>query len=256
MGEVQSNLFVTGNSSGLGWGLTEAYLARGRRVYGCSRRGCDLKGELRDVRCDLSDLDAIGSALGQLLADAERLELVILNAGILGEIRELSSTSLEEIRRVMDVNVWSNKVIMDWLHGWGRPVEQVVMISSGASVLGNKGWGAYALSKAALNMLAKLYAHEFPNTHIAAIAPGLIDTAMMDYLCGEVDAGAFPAMQRIRQARGTEVMPAPRPAAERLAEAIPSLRDYASGSYVDIRQILAPEEYEQLLRAQEVLPRR
>lgn len=118
---------------------------------------------MRDVRCDLSDLDAIGAALDGLLGNAERLELVILNAGI-----------LDEIKRVMDVNVWSNKAIMDWLHGWGRLIEQVVMISSGASVLGNKGWGAYALSKAALTMLARFYAHEFPDTHIAAVAPCLL----------------------------------------------------------------------------------
>ncbi len=80
---------------------------------------------------------------------------------------------------------------MDWLLEWGRPVRQVIMVSSGATVLGNKGWGAYALSKAGLNMLARLYDHEFPDTHISALAPGLIDTAMMDYLCVEAGPGGI-----------------------------------------------------------------
>jgi len=47
--------------------------------------------------------------------------------------------------------------------------------------------GGYALSKAALDVLAKLYAHEFTQTHITPLAPGIIDRAMMDHLCEEED---------------------------------------------------------------------
>ena len=44
------NLLITGNSSGLGYGLTEEYLSRGYAVYGLSRRGCQgLDGKLADV---------------------------------------------------------------------------------------------------------------------------------------------------------------------------------------------------------------
>ena len=171
---------------------------------------------------------------------------MVLNAGILGEIKELNQTPLDDLKRVMEINLWANKVVMDWLHRWGRPIGQVVMISSGASVLGNRGWGGYALSKAALNMLARLYAHEFPATHITAIAPGIIDTSMMDHLCGEADAEAFPALQRLRQARGTEAMPGPEQAAERLVSVLPRLREWPSGSFVDIREILDPAGYRAL----------
>lgn len=247
MSDKAGQLFITGNSSGLGRGLTEAYLERGWRVYGCSRRGCDLGGDLTNVHVDLASFAAVPTALAQLLDGVERLDLVILNAGAVGEIRELTRTPLEEIRQLMDINTWANKVIMDWLHGSGVDIEQIVMVSSGAAVLGNKGWGGYALSKAALNMLARLYSHEFTTTHITAIAPGLIDTAMMDHLCNEVDTAGFPALERIRKARGTAAMPDPRTAAERLTGAFDRLRDYPSGSYVDIRRIVAPGEYEELL---------
>lgn len=249
MTRTPRHLFITGNSAGLGRALAQAYLGRGWRVYGCSRRGCDLTGDLRDAKCDLAHPDAIPPVLTSLLDGVPRLDLVILNAGVLGEIALLTQTPLAEIQRVMDVNVWANKVIMDWLHAWGRPIDQVVMISSGASVLGNKGWGAYALSKATLNMLARLYAHEFADTHISAIAPGLIDTSMMDYLCGDVDPQAFPALGRIRQARGTDAMPDPGAAAERIIGVLPELKAFESGSYVDIRQILVPDEYAQLMQA-------
>lgn len=249
MTQTGNRVLITGNSSGLGLGFTQHYLERGFRVYGCSRRGCGgLEGHLRDTRCDLSDFNQVGPALENLLSDANRLDLVILNAGTLGEIKPLAETSIEEIQQVMDINVWANKAVMDWLHQWGRPVEQVVMISSGASVLGNSGWGAYALSKSALNMLARLYSHEFPDTHVSAVAPGLIDSPLMDYLCKVPDPQQFPALKRIREARGTEGMPKPREAAERVARVLPELKQrFPSGSFVDVREILAPDEYRKLM---------
>ena len=155
--------------------------------------------------------------LDELLGAVDKLDLVILNAGILGEIRDIATTPLAELQRIVDINVWSNKVILDWLAASQVEVDQVIAISSGASILGNKGWGGYALSKSALNMLVKLYAHELSDTHIASLAPGLIDSDMMNYLCEEADAERFPALQRLREARSTEAMQTPRQAAANIA---------------------------------------
>jgi NAD(P)-dependent dehydrogenase (short-subunit alcohol dehydrogenase family) len=239
------NAFITGISSGLGLGLARRLGDRGWGVYGCSRRGCALPN-VHDIRLDLGDEVAVAPTLDRLLSDIEGLELVVLNAGVLGEIRDLSTTPLADLQGVMAVNVWANKLILDWLHAWGRPVAQIVLISSGAAVLGSRGWGGYALSKATLNMLAKLYAHEFDGTHITALAPGIIDTAMMDHLCDEADVETFPALERLRRARGTAAMPGPDKAAARLLSVLPQLRGYPSGSFVDIRQILDPDEYTRL----------
>lgn len=235
-----SAALITGNSSGLGHALTERYLAQGWTVYGMSRRGCaGLEGDLHDVRCDLAHPEAIVPALSQLLPGVTTVDLLILNAGMLGRIRELTETPLEELLHIMQVNVWANKTILDWLHDRNVQIKQVVMISSGAAVNGHKGWGAYSLSKATLNMLAKLYAHEFPNTHFAAFAPGLIDTAMQDYLCDpdEVDAQRFPSVMKLRDARGTARMPTSENVARRIAATIPKLHRYPSGSFVDIRTL-------------------
>ncbi|MFP4154784.1 MAG: SDR family NAD(P)-dependent oxidoreductase [Halothiobacillaceae bacterium] len=240
------NVLITGNSSGLGRGLTEAALARGWTVFGLSRRGCDLPG-VHDVRCDLADHEAIGPAINRLLAGVGRLELVILNAGVLGEIADLQDTDLESLKQVMEINVWANKTLIDALIGRGVAVGQIVGISSGAAVLGNRGSSGYALSKAALNMLLRLYARELPQAHVSALAPGLIDSRMIDTLCSASDPVRFPALERIRAARGTDRMLAPREAAERVLSVLPALLDFPSGEFVDIRQIDAPEEYAELM---------
>lgn len=236
---MTKHVFITGNSSGLGRGLTKCYLARGWSVFGLSRRGCSgLEGKLHDIRCDLANIDEIPKALDALLDDVEKLDLVILNAGVLGNIQDMSETSLEEIRELMNINVWANKQIMDWLLQSTIAIDQIVVISSGAAVNGNRGWGAYALSKATLNMLAKLYSRELTQTHIIALAPGLVDSAMQDYLCDQVTDPRFSSsVDKLRAARGTPAMPTPEQAGELIVEAIPSLKSFPSGEFVDIRNL-------------------
>ena len=60
------------------------------------------------------------------------------------------------------------------------------------------------------------------------------------------DVDAFPALQRLRDARGTAAMPEPPQAAQRLLSVLASLRERPSGSFVDIREILDPAEYARL----------
>lgn len=246
---TSKNVFISGNSSGLGKGLTAELLTKGYHVYGCSRRGCQLNGNITDIQCDLTNFNTLPAALDQLLNPVKALDLVILNAGILGKLKNMSDTSQHELRQIMDTNVWSNKFILDYLLQSGIEIKMIIMISSGAAVLGNKGWGGYALSKAALNMLARLYAHEFDKTAIFSIAPGLVDSKMMDYLCSEADSDQFPALKRIQQAKQNNKILSPKAAAQRILSALPSLAEYESGSFIDLREILAPEEYAELMHA-------
>lgn len=233
------NVLITGNSSGLGLGLTRALLAQGAIVWGCSRRGCPIHDDdgLRDRRIDLGNLGNLEHHLERLLSDCLRLDLVVLNAGILGRIRPISDTDVHDLEHLMRVNVWSNKVILDWLIERAIPVAQVIAISSGAAVNMSYGWGGYSLSKAALNNLIRLYAEEMPDTHLTALAPGLVDTAMQDYLCGEVDTAAFPSVQKLKDARGTARMPSPDAAAEHLLGLLERLRQGPSGQFVDVRSL-------------------
>ncbi len=239
---MRKNTLITGTSRGLGKAFAMQLLQTGYSVYGCARGKSAIEhDQYQHGEIDLAQLSQIEESLQTLLDGVKELDLIILNAGILGDIKAIADFDMDEISHIMDVNVWSNKVILDTVFKSKVPVGQVVLISSGAAVNGSKGWGAYALSKATLNMLSQLYAAEFTDTHFISLAPGLIDTDMQRYLCNPegVDEQQFSTMGRLRSAQGTAEMPNAQQAAELILEKLPSIIEKTqSGSFVDIRSFV------------------
>lgn len=231
------HVLITGHSRGLGAALCQRHLAAGDEVWGLSRGAAahSVPG-LHEGRCDLALLDQVTARLEALVPAETVLDRVYLNAGVLGRIANLRDTPLADLSAVMDINVWANKLVLDWLAARTTPVAEVVLVSSGAGVTGNHGWGAYALSKAALNMLAQLYAHEMPSTHLLALAPGLVDTDMQGLL-RQVDVARFPSVARLQRAHGTPDMPDADTVAARIFSAWPRLRALPSGSFIDLRRL-------------------
>ena len=232
-------IFISGVSSGLGYGLAKVYLAMGYEVYGCSRREPkDLVEQgLHFAGIDLNDSVTGKRDFCKLINDVPNFDLVILNAGKLGQIRDMKETSLEDLRETMEINVWSNKWLLDCLFADERGIKQVVAISSGASQSGSRGWNGYSLSKSALNMLIKLYAGERSQTHFTSLAPGLIDTAMQDYLTSLPKDPRYKPLDILKAAKGTEIMPDGETCARRLIGVFPKLLQVESGSYADIRKL-------------------
>lgn len=232
------NILITGVSSGLGHGLAEAFLQQGATVYGCSRRKPNdlVEKGLRFESIDLTEAASAALAFEKWIGGIDCWDLVILNAGKLGEIRDMAETPLDDLRETMEINVWSNKWMLDALFIQSEQIKQVVAISSGASQSGNRGWNGYGISKAALNMLIQLYAAEQTGTHFSSLAPGLIDTAMQDYLTTEADAERYETVRRLKEAKGTPNMPDGRTCADLLIKRFPRLLNQPSGAYSDIRK--------------------
>ncbi len=241
---MTETVMISGCSRGLGRALAQRYLEAGHRVIGFSRsRTAELSDRYPDrfhyQAVDLRDLDRAGPILAQWFSDLglEGFHHVILNAGMLSEIRDMKDTPLDDMRAAMEVNTWANKMLLDQVLGMHLKPRQVVAISSGASVSGSRGWNGYSLSKAALNMLIKLYAEEEPGVHFTALAPGLVDTAMQDYLCGLDDDEKYKTIHRLKESRHTSKMPQPDEAAALLFKVIPELVHRPSGRFVDVREM-------------------
>jgi len=228
----RKNILITGVGSGLGEALVREYLAQGDKVYAIGRtfpKIFDKDPHFFFFPYDLSQTFMIKAEIKAFIMD-HSFDVVILNAGILGDIQMLNQTNLAKIKEVMELNVWANKELIDTLNEYAH-VKQIVGISSGAAVNGSKGWGAYSLSKAGLNMLLSVYAKELPDIHFTALAPGIIDTSMVRHIINKVDDRIFPSAKKLKKGD----IQTPREAAKRLISLFDSLLEYESGSFLDVR---------------------
>ena len=229
---MQKNILITGCSSGLGLALTNYYLEKGFNVYGISRNKPDIKNEnFIHKSFDLSNISEIKNQLTSFIEEIKEFDTVFLNAGMLGKIEILSELSIEELNEVYSLNVYANKEILDIL--MNIKVKNIIIISSGASKNGYKGWGAYSLSKAGVNMLVNLYSNEMLNTKIIALAPGVIKTPMTDYIRFKLDENIFPSVKKLNEG----IVQTPDETAQKIFQLTEKLDAFSSGSYVDIRDI-------------------
>lgn len=228
-------VLITGISSGLGRALAGYYIRQSTTKLLAMGRSCpeELTGHCTFFPCDLADSQAIDRATTLVSREIDRLDLAILNAGILGEIQDLRQTSVEILEHLMQVNVWANKRLIDHLSQKLRTFDQVVAISSGASINGHRGWGGYSLSKAALNMLIRLYSRELVHTHFTALAPGVVRTPMVEHIINKVDDTRFPSARVLKEGN----ILSPQNAARIVAEACEKVRLLPSGEYRDVRNM-------------------
>ena len=230
-------VFITGSSRGLGEAFANHYLNEGSKVYGLGRSELDSCGYAYK-KVDVSDTEALEKELSILFKGTESLDLVILNAGILGRIQDMSLCEMDQLKKEMDINMWANKTILDFFIKNGMKVKQVIAISSGASVNGSLGWNGYSLSKAALNMLIKLYASEMKDTHLTSLAPGLIKTQMLDgILLGDHDTQRYSSVQSLRDSEEKGLIYSAESVVKKISEVLPKLLENTSGSFIDIRDI-------------------
>ena len=216
-------VLITGINRGIGKGLVEEYLKKGYEIYAIGRS--NPFDDIHFYKCDLRAIERIKEAIESFNTE---FDLVILNVGILGEIKLLKEWSVKELEDIFLVNVWSNKVLIDFL----APItKKIVAISSGAAISGNAGWGGYALSKCALNMMVNIYAKEI-DSKIYALAPGVIDTDMVQKVISG-DRNRFESLNRV-DASKIEL----NKGINRLVKAIDMLDEYPSGSFLDIRNML------------------
>ena len=229
---MQKNILITGCSSGLGLALTNYYLQKGFKVYGISRNKPEIQNQnFIHISFDLSKISEIKTSLTTILKEIKNLDLVFLNAGMLGKIKILQELSIEEMQEVYSLNVYANKELLDIL--MQIDVKNIFIISSGASKTGYKGWGSYSLSKAGVNMLVNLYSNEMFNTKIIALAPGVIKTPMTDYIRFELDENIFTSAKKLNEGLVLTAFET----AIKIDAFVNRINKFETGSYVDIRQI-------------------
>jgi NAD(P)-dependent dehydrogenase (short-subunit alcohol dehydrogenase family) len=196
---------ITGASRGLGAATARAYAREGahcillaRTVGGLEEVDDQIKaigGSATLVPLDVTDgpgIDRLGAALYERY---RRLDVLVGNAAILGTLSPIGHIEPKTFEQVMAVNVSANwRLIrsLDPLLGLSE-AGRAIFVTSGVSRQAVPYWGAYAASKAALDMLVGIYAAEVAHTKVRVnlFDPGPMRTAMRQ----QAFPGEDPAQQ-------------------------------------------------------------
>jgi benzil reductase ((S)-benzoin forming) len=238
--------FITGVSSGIGLAMANKLLDEGYFVYGCSRtipRELNKNAKFKHFKIDLSKFWIIKKFLEVLFKDekSKKFDLVFLNAGIFGAPPNLASkVKLDNFQNVLDVNLTANKIVLDYLINKGFSINTCLISSSIAGVRLRAGTLSYAVSKAALNALIKIYALENPKIFFALIGLCNVDTKLSKSAISGRKIKLFPELVELKRRFETaDYISSPEERAQNLYNVISNkIKKIESGCFIDIRTLL------------------
>lgn len=197
-------VLITGANRGLGLEFARQYAERGWTVI-ATARAPEEAAELQSLKtrypevmlARLDVLDEIGlHALADSLSDVT-IDVLINNAGVLGELREqtLGTFDYATFQNVLGVNTYGPLAVSEAFkaHVARSNLRKIVGITSGSGVIsGRVGGGTYfyKASKIGLNMVFRVLAEDLAAADItvALIAPGAVNTDMRRQAVGATRA--------------------------------------------------------------------
>ena len=183
---------VTGASRGIGRAAALALADAGAHVIALARtQGAleELDDAIRErgstatlVPVNLKDLDALDRLGAAIHERWGKLDILLGNAGILGELAPITHVDQPVWDEVMAVNVTANYRLIRSLDPLLRASDagRAIFVSSASAHKCTAYWGPYSISKAALEALVRTYAAETVTTPVRAMLlnPGPLRTAM------------------------------------------------------------------------------
>jgi len=179
---------VTGAASGIGKACVDSLLRRGAAVIGLdiSPGIVDLhaRPDFKGIVCDLTNETGVTVALEEAVRTFGGLDLLVLNAGIFPKSVPLAEMTMDQWRKVMNINLDACFALMRGCHPLLKLAPQggrVVVIGSKNVPAPGPGAAAYSASKAAVNQLARVAALEWGKDRIRinSLHPNMVfDTAL------------------------------------------------------------------------------
>ena len=213
MNDTSKVALVTGASRGIGREIALALGTSGYHVIALARTVGGLEELDDDIRqgggeaatlvpLDLTDFDGIDRLGAAVYERWGHLDVLIANAGVLGPTSPVSHVKPVEWSKTFDINVTANYRLIRSLDPLLRtaPAGRAVFLSSGAAHKVRAYTGPYAVSKAALEMLALTYAQEVSDTpvRVNVINPGPMRTDMRaQFMPGEDPQSVTPASELV-----------------------------------------------------------
>lgn len=192
----QKVCLITGASRGLGRALSLEFARLGARLVINSRHASAealaeterqaraLGAQVLSVIADVSRRADVERLAGEALARFGRVDVLVNNASALGPtpMPYLTDYPVDDFELVMRTNLIAPFMLTRALIGQmlARNSGSIINLSSDAGVVGYPTWGAYGVSKAALDQLTRTWAAELEGTgvQVNSVDPGDMNTAM------------------------------------------------------------------------------
>ncbi len=184
---------VTGASRGIGAATAEALAAAGAHVVLVARTATALEqveerihaagGSATIAPLDLTEGESIGKLAGAVAERWAKLDILVLNAAMLGALTPVQDIDPKEYSRLLSLNLLANQAMLAAFDPLLRaaPSADIVALTSSVGAEPRAFWGAYGSSKAALETLLGAYADETGHTgrmRVHVIDPGATRTRM------------------------------------------------------------------------------
>ncbi|KZB63951.1 oxidoreductase [Thalassospira lucentensis] len=183
---------ITGASHGIGRAVAKRFAAEGATVIALGRNVGALEELDDEIRADggklvllpmdltmYEKIDAMGASIYERFG---KLDIVVGNAGLLGELAPVGHIDTQVFENTYATNVTANFRLIRSVDKLLRLSDagRAIFVTSNASSKGRAFWGLYASTKAALESLVLSYAQELEETPVRVnlINPGRIRTKM------------------------------------------------------------------------------
>lgn len=204
---------ITGASRGIGAALAKGFAAEGAHVILTARTIGGLEevddevraagGSATLVEMDLSDYPAIDRLGGNIYERWGKLDILVANGGTLGQLTPIHQYDPKIWEEVIAVNLTANQRLVRSIDPLLRLSDagRAIFVSSSAAHNARPFWGAYAVSKAALEAMVRSYAAENVKSklRINIVNPGATRTGMR--------AAAFPGEDPASLKTAEELIP-------------------------------------------------
>ena len=227
----KKNIIITGNTSGIGLSLNE-FLKNKNNIIGISKSNSKIQNNLQ-IKVNFKNLNILKKTILKTMIP-NKIDYLILNAGILGKIDKINNISANEFLDILKINFLSNKILIDILIKKKIKLKNVVALSSGAAKSGKDGWGLYCASKAAFYQLINVYALEQKKIKFINLSPGLARTKMQDEIF-QVKNKDIKSVKKFQQLYRMNKILSPKIIAKKIIFFLDNIKKFKSGSFVDLR---------------------
>jgi 3-oxoacyl-[acyl-carrier protein] reductase len=218
---------ITGAGRGIGRAIALAFAQEGADMLVASRTLAEVAETAEDARAlgrralalkvDVSNRDEAERMVAQALEELGKVDILVNNAGGYGSIGPLVDNDPEKWVQTVRINLFGSffcaRAVLPFMIRQRRG--KIINLSGGGASSPLPNFSAYAASKAAIVRLTETLAEEVKgfNIQVNAIAPGAVNTRLMDEILAAGAAAGEEMLARTRRQKETGGVPPERAAA-------------------------------------------